>query len=335
MTLAELQTLVLDIGEPRFRATQLYRWLYDKGVRSFDEMSNLPKTLRQRLGEVSCIGALKVVRTLISKKDKSVKYLFALEDGLTVESVLMFEDKRATLCVSTQVGCAVDCKFCATGMMGLKRNLTVGEIVDQFLSARSLSGKSISNVVFMGMGEPFHNYERVIAASEILTSANGPGLGKRRLVISTSGIVSKIYRFADEGQPYRLAISLNATDDATRTRLMPLNKKWPLAELKKAVLYYTEKAKQQVTFEYVLLQGINDSPEDARRLKKIVQGVFCKLNLIPYNTTLGDYQRPTEARVLGFYRQLAGLDVPVMIRWSKGDDIRAGCGQLAGEAKQN
>lgn len=255
--------------------------------------------------------------------------MFKLQDGLAIESVLMFEDNRATICVSTQVGCAIDCKFCATGMMGLKRNLSDGEIIDQFLTVQRLKGRKITNVVMMGMGEPFHNYDNLMKACALLTDGDGPNLANKHIVVSTSGLIPRIYQFADEKRKYRLAISLNATTDEVRTRLMPLNKRWPIRELLKAAKYYTEKLGEPVTFEYVLLQGVNDTLADADRLKKMLDRILCKVNLIPYNPTVAAYQRTSEKRILAFYERLSDMRAPVMIRWSKGDDIDAGCGQLA------
>ncbi|RMF58257.1 MAG: radical SAM protein, partial [Calditrichaeota bacterium] len=195
-----------------------------------------------------------------------------------------------------------------------------------------LAGVKISNVVCMGMGEPFHNYDNVMKACELLTDPNGPGLAKRRIVVSTSGLVPKVRQFADENRRFRLAVSLNATTDEVRERLMPLNKKWPIRELLSAVKYYTQKSEQRVTFEYVLLAGINDSVEDATRLKHLVKDLLCKVNLIPYNATVGPFRRPSEATIQRFYAEMASLRAPVTIRWSKGDDISAGCGQLAGQS---
>ncbi len=326
---SELEAFVTGLGEPRFRAAQLFSWLYDKNVDSFDEMTNFSKALRTRLNQEAALTRLQLVRQQNSHKDASVKFLFQLEDGQAVESVLMQTSERRTLCISTQVGCAIDCKFCATGMMGLKRNLTTGEIVDQVLTAQKVCGNRITNLVCMGMGEPFQNYDNLIAACELLSDKEGPGIAKKRIVVSTSGILPKIYQFADEGHKFRLAISLNATTDEVRNELMPLNRKWPIAKLMAAAKYYTARSKERVTFEYVLLQGVNDSVADARRLKHLVRGILCKINLIPYNATLGDFKRTATDRILSFYHELSDLDASVSIRWSKGDDIAAGCGQLA------
>ncbi|MCH8956731.1 23S rRNA (adenine(2503)-C(2))-methyltransferase RlmN, partial [candidate division KSB1 bacterium] len=211
--LNELRDFAESINEKPFRGDQIFSWLYNKGVNSFDEMSNLSKDLKEKLHERARIGQLKLITKQQSTKDQSMKYLFQLEDDSQIESVLMFDDNRATLCISTQVGCAIDCKFCATGMMGLNRHLTPGEIIDQVLTTRKLSGQKVTNVVCMGMGEPFHNYDNLMKACELLSDELGPNLAKRHIVVSTSGLIPKIYRFADENHKYRLAISLNATTD--------------------------------------------------------------------------------------------------------------------------
>jgi 23S rRNA (adenine2503-C2)-methyltransferase len=329
LDLAELQEFVASVGEQSFRAKQLFSWIYGKGSPSFEAMTNLSKAFRHTLTEHAELSTLRLINSKKSSKDHTEKFLFQLEHGQQIESVLMFDSQRTTLCVSTQVGCAIDCKFCATGMMGLRRHLTAGEIVDQLISVQYLTGARVSNVVFMGMGEPFHNYENVIKACTILTDDLGPGLAKRHIVVSTSGLVPKILQFTDEGHKYRLAISLNATTDRVRSEIMPLNNKWPIKKLLNAVRYYNNKTGQRVTFEYVLLDGINDSVEDAERLEKMVQGILCKINLIPYNACRGKYRRPSEVRMMRFYQSLASLKAPVTIRWSKGEDINAACGQLA------
>jgi len=329
LTRDQLRSFMSDLEESRFRADQIFSWLYHKNVESFDAMTNLSKELRTRLSQNARVGGLRALKKQESVKDSSVKVLFGLDDGQAIESVLMLEEKRKTLCVSTQVGCAIDCKFCATGMMGLKRNLTTGEIVDQLLTVQRLSGVKVTNLVFMGMGEPFQNYDSVMTACEILCDEAGQNMSQKKIVVSTSGILPKIYQFADEGHKYRLAISLNATTDRLRNTLMPLNHRWPLVEVMQAAKYYTLYSKQKVTFEYVLLRDKNDSAADAKRLKTLTGGIDCKINLIPYNATLGDFRCPPKDRILHFYEALSDLGVPVMIRWSKGDDIAAGCGQLA------
>jgi len=326
--LKDLEEFVCRFGEPPYRARQIFSWIYGKGSLNFEDMTDISKIFRYKLHQEAYISALKLLSIKQSKIDGTRKFLFQLADGSKIESVLMFDDKRRTLCVSTQVGCALDCKFCATGLMGLQRNLNAGEIVDQFLTVQKIIKEKITNVVFMGMGEPLHNYANTIKAAEILTHSLGPNLAKRHLVISTSGLVPKIIRFADEGHKYRLAISLNATTDEIRSRLMPLNKKWPIQVLLEAAQYYAQKSDEPVTFEYVLMEHINDSEADALRLKQLVENIRCKINLIPYNATDGPFRRPSEKRILKFYERLASLKAPVTIRWSKGVDIEAACGQL-------
>ncbi len=332
MNLTQLESYVESIGEKRFRGRQLFEWMYAKGAQSFDEMTSLSRQLRDELQARASISTLTLDTARKSEKDGSIKYLFRLDDGQAIESVLMEDAGRTTLCVSTQVGCAIDCKFCATGAMGLKRNLTAGEIVDQLLLVQRLSGQTISNVVCMGMGEPFHNYDNLMQACALWSDKNGPNLSRRHVVVSTSGLIPRIYQFADEQHKYKLAISVNATTDEVRNHLMPLNKRWPLRDLFKAARYYTRAVRQPVTFEYVLLDGVNDTVADAERLKELLRGIWCKVNLIPYNPTLAAYRLPTRANVVRFYERLADLRAPVTIRWSKGDDIEAGCGQLAVKA---
>lgn len=325
----ELTAFVRSLGEPRFRADQLFGWIYARAAGTFEEMSNLPRSLRRRLEDEARIGVLRPERRQRSEIDGTVKFLFELPDGRRIESVLMFEEGRRTLCISSQVGCAIDCSFCATGQMGFVRNLSPGEIVDQVLAVQRLEQLRVTNVVFMGMGEPFHNYDAVLKACRLISDPEGLNIAARRIVVSTSGLVPQIVRFADEGHKFRLATSLNATTDEIRNQLMPLNRRWPIAELLDAARYYTRKARRSVTFEYVLLEGVNDTLEDAQRLKALLTPLRCKLNLIPYNPTRGSYVRPSEDRLLRFYRALRGLRVPVTLRWSKGVDIDAACGQLA------
>jgi 23S rRNA (adenine2503-C2)-methyltransferase len=335
LSLVGLQDFMASHGHEKFRAKQLFKWIYGRGLNTFDEMTNLSKPLREELSHISYIGSLQLLSEQASQKDGAVKFLFGLEDGQRIESVLMFDRERVTLCISTQVGCALDCKFCATGMLGLTRQLSTGEIVDQLLSVQRITNSKVTNLVCMGMGEPFHNYQNLMEACDILSDESGPSLARRRIVVSTSGLVSRIYQFADEQRKFKLAISLNASDDATRSEIMPLNRKWPIARLLEAARYYCEKSGERVTFEYVLMDGINDSKLDAQRLFALASSVNCKLNLIPYNATMGRFRRPSEARIGQFFEALQGLWLPVTIRWSKGDDIDAGCGQLAAKASES
>ncbi|MFQ5629646.1 MAG: 23S rRNA (adenine(2503)-C(2))-methyltransferase RlmN [bacterium] len=328
-SLKELEQYVLESSEKRFRARQLYHWMYKRKATQFDEMTDISASFRQHLRENADLNAVSLELVQESATGDAKKYLFRLHDGHFIESVLMLDGKRRTLCISTQVGCAIDCKFCATGAMGLKRNLTSGEIVDQVLTVARENSENITNVVVMGMGEPMHNYNNMMQALEIISDSNGLNISKRHIVVSTSGLVSAIHKFKNERKKYRLAISLNATTDAVRTRLMPLNKKWPIKMLLDAARDFAESSRDLVTIEYVLLAGINDSVEDARRLRNLLRGIRCKLNLIPYNTTMRHFRRPDNATIEKFFAELKSLQAPVTVRWSKGVDIDAACGQLA------
>ena len=328
MTLEELEALVCSLGLERYRADQLFRWIYQKGVRDFSSMTDLSKELRGRMKEIAFIGSLKTVKVSESPNSGTRKFLFQLEDGLKIESVFIPEDKRRTLCLSTQVGCALDCRFCATGRMGFKRNLTVAEIVDQVISIERELGMEATNVVIMGMGEPFLNFENTIKAASLIADPRGISISPRKITISTCGIVPKIIEYADRGLKFNLAISLNAPDDRKRNQIMPVNKRYPLGELLRAVRYYTRKAGKRVTFEYVLIDGFNDTLQDAFKLRKLVRGIPCKINLIPYNTISGEFQAPREERIERFLQALYPLRAPITLRRSKGEDIGAACGQL-------
>ena len=325
----EIEEWVQSLGHKAFRGRQLYQWIWEKGVESFSEMTNLSKDFIQELEAISHLELTTIHQVQTSESQGTSKFLVRLGDGKFVETVLIPEARRATVCLSSQVGCALDCDFCATGKMGLKRNLTSGEIADQLLHVRRFSETPITNIVFMGMGEPFHNYDQVIRAADILNSESGFAHGARKITISTSGLVPQIRRFADEGHRYKLAVSLNASDDESRTQIMPVNKKWDIAELVKACKYYTELSKNMLTFEYVLMQGVNDGMGDARRLLKIANQVFCKVNVIPYNEVAEGYLRPSKKRINSFLEVLEGARFGVTVRWSQGDDIDAACGQLS------
>ncbi len=327
-SLEQLEAFVKEQGEPRFRADQLFLWMYKHQAASFDEMSDISRAFRQRLNEMAELHAAEIEAVQASKSGDTQKLLFRLHDGARVEAVLMFEDDRRTLCISTQVGCPIDCKFCATGLMGLKRNLTPGEIVDQVILAQRHAGQPITNLVVMGMGEPLLNYDNLMQALDILVHDKGPNLARRHIVVSTSGVLPAMQRFLQEGRKFRLAISLNATTDEVRTRIIPINKKWPIAALLQFAREYTRRSRERLTFEYVLLHGINDTLDDARRLRRMLTGIRCKVNLIPYNPTVRGFEPPPQEAVQRFYQELLPLRAPVTIRWSKGVDIDAGCGQL-------
>jgi 23S rRNA (adenine2503-C2)-methyltransferase len=296
-------------------------------------MSNVNKSFREYLSENFIIQTLTVENKLPSKEDKSLKILFCTHDGHFIETVSMVDNNRHTVCLSSQVGCALDCDFCATGKLGLKRNLTTGEIVDQLIYVREEIDQPITNVVFMGMGEPFHNYDNVLNASDIFHSPKGFNLASTRITISTVGLLPQINQYIKEKRRYKLAISLNASNDKVRNEIMPINKKWPLKDLVKSGMEYSNQKKRLIMFEYVLLKGINDSEEDALELARLLQGIPCKINLIPYNEIEGKYQRPDETTITKFSEILHNCrdEYRVLVRWSKGQDIAAGCGQLAGQ----
>ncbi len=331
----ELQTLCIKAGESKFRGGQLFEWLYRHGTSSFDSMLNINKSFREHLNEHFILHTLTVENSLPSKEDKSVKILFRTRDDHFIETVSIVENNRHTVCLSSQAGCVLDCHFCATGKLGLKRNLSTGEIVDQLIYVRENTDQPITNVVFMGMGEPFHNYDNVLNASDIFHSPKGFNLASTRITISTAGLLPQINKYIKEKRRYKLAISLNASNDKVRTEIMPINKKWSINDLIKSGKEYSNQKKRLIMFEYVLLKGINDSEEDALELARLLQGIPCKINLIPYNEIEGKYQRPDEATITKFSEILHNYrdEYRVLVRWSKGQDIAAGCGQLAGQKK--
>ncbi len=319
------------IGEKKYRAAQVLRWLYMHNVSSFEEMTNLGKNMRQKLDSNFFINRLKRVETEKSK-DGSVKYLFGLEDGCLIESVLIPEKERFTLCISSQVGCAMGCKFCMTGKSGFKRNLTQGEIVSQVRDTifdMGESGSRLTNIVFMGMGEPLANYENVKAALTILTDFEyGFKFSNRKITISTSGIVPNLLKLGQDTK-VNPAISLNAADEATRSALMPVNDKYSIKDLLQACVEYRMKKGRRITFEYILIQGVNDSIEDARKLVKLLRPLRTKVNLIPFNPHEGsEFARPSAKAVEDFHKIIVKSGLTAIVRHSKGDDISAACGQL-------
>ncbi len=336
VTLAELRERLVAAGQPAYRAAQVLEWVYAKRVEGFEAMSNLPAALRAVLAEGFIFHALEPVRVLGSE-DTTRKYLFRLGDGALVESVLIpaspalygEASDRRTLCVSTQVGCAYGCKFCASGLDGWSRNLTPGEIVGQILRVEKLSGERVSNLVFMGMGEPLANFKNLLIALEILNSPWGVGIGARRITLSTSGLAPQIRLLAEQSMQVRLAVSLHGARDEVRQQIMPVNRKYPLAELLDACEYYMERKKQRITFEYILIREVNDTLEDAAALVQVAQRVDAKVNCIPYNLVDGlDWVRPEESRQDAFMAVLKRAKVSATIRREKGHDISAACGQL-------
>jgi len=323
-------------GEPAFRAGQLATWIYEKRARSFEEMSNLPHTLRSRLKEQFNLGDFTVVRALGSE-DTTRKFLFRLGDGNLIESVLIpaspalygSASDRRTICVSTQVGCAYGCKFCASGLDGWKRNLRADEIVDQIIAVERESGERIDNIVFMGMGEPLANYENLMRAIQIINAPWGIGIGARRITVSTSGLVPQIRMLADQPLQIRLAVSLHGATDEVRNQIMPVNRRYNVAALFEACRYYTARKKQRITFEYILIAGVNDSEDEARELAKCAREFEAKINLIPYNTVDElNWSRPPMEKQERFLAVLRLGGIAATLRREKGHDIAAACGQL-------
>ncbi len=338
---AELEALAERLGEPRYRGRQLFKWLYGKGATSFAQMTDLPKTFREALERQACIRTLEPVRQLIAR-DQTVKVLFRLPSGRHVEAVLIpdveasGQVRRLTVCVSSQVGCAMGCAFCATGLMGFQQNLTAGEIYDQVWQLNRLAearfGRRITNVVYMGMGEPLLNYAAVLESIAFLTDPDGLGLSPRRITVSTVGLARRIRQLADEGVRFRLAVSLHAPTNAQRSAIMPVNRneQTDLDDLIEAIRYFEQKTAQKVTYEYCLFEGFNDRPEDAQRLADIVAQAPGKVNLMLYNPVEGaPFRRPSEERLEAFLRVLVARGVTVTVRRSRGEEIQAACGQLA------
>jgi len=347
LTGIQIQALVAGLYEPNYRAKQLQHWIYQGLAISFDEMTDLPKTFRNRLAQKVQLHSLTSTHEVVGH-DGTIKTLFTLSDGKTIESTLMSYPTakggtRHTICLSTQVGCPIGCPFCATGQQGFERNLTPGEIIDQVLYfARRLQDQNdeadtesnkpaahISNLVFMGMGEPLSNYDAVLQAIEMLNSPQGFGLGARNMVISTAGLIPQIKRLSQEKLQIGLAVSLHASDDALRNELVPINKKYPVGQLIAACREYCETSGRRISFEYALFEGINDSVNQARSLAKLLAGLNCHVNLIPSNLTDSQgFRPPARGTILAFQKELARLGIACTLRQRRGLDIDAGCGQL-------
>ena len=331
LTLKELMDICLIQDVPSFRAKQIYHWMYRHYVDDISKMNNIPESFRDYLKENYIINTLEIENIQESECEDTKKILFKTHDGKLIESVSMIDNNLHTVCISSQVGCNVDCKFCATGLMGFKRNLTSGEILDQVIEINKLREKAITNIVYMGMGEPFLNYNEVMKSADIIHDHNGMNLGRGRITISTSGILPKIKKFIDEERGYKLAISLNATDDDTRTKIIPINKKWNIQMLVDALEKYPVDKKNMVMLEYVLLKGINDSKKDAEKLASYANHLRCKVNVIPFNDIGNEYKRPDEDVINEFIGVLHKNQkhYQTLVRWSKGVDIDAACGQLS------
>lgn len=329
-SLRELGIELTKLGERPYRARQIFEWIYQKGASDFDEMSNLPASLRETLHNKFYISPYEIIKKQISKQDGTRKYLFALKDGETVEAVLIPTKSRQTVCLSSQVGCAFGCKFCASGLVGIKRDLRSSEILDQILGiSNDLRGERITNVVMMGMGEPLANYDNVMRAISVLNSPYGFGIGARKITISTAGYIPGIERLMDEKMQIELSVSLHAATDEVRSRLMPINKKFPLSQLMEVCRNYVKAKNRIITFECVLIKGVNASSEDANSLSKLLSGLTCKVNLIPINPSSGiDFLPPNEKEVKEFHAILKSCGINSTIRTQRGADIDAACGQL-------
>ncbi|MFN7561888.1 MAG: 23S rRNA (adenine(2503)-C(2))-methyltransferase RlmN [Prosthecobacter sp.] len=336
MTPAEVEALIKEMGEPGFRAKQVVEWTFVRRVADIEAMTNLPKALRERLKERLVTRSMSIA-TVSGSADTTRKFLLKLHDGRYVETVLIpanpalygGKSDRRTLCVSSQVGCAYDCKFCASGLAGFTRNLTAGEIVEQIVQVEAHTGERVDNLVFMGMGEPLANFSNLIKAIEILNAEWGIGIGARHMTVSTSGLAPQIHKLADFPLQIRLAISLHGASDPVRNEIMPVNRKYPLAELFEALEAWNAKRKQFLTFEFILIEDVNDSLDQARMLAKRARSVNAKVNLIPYNTVDGlPWKRPSEQRQDAFLEVLTSAGVTATLRREKGHDIAAACGQL-------
>ena len=325
---------IIPPGREKFRGMQLFRWIHERGMESFDEMSNIPKAFREELTERFTIGTLRLLEVQSSADRSTDKFLWELADNARIESVIIRdEDRRVTACISSQVGCRMGCVFCRTGKMGFVRDLTAGEIVEQIIRMRMrlrAAGEDITNIVFMGMGEPMDNLDAVNRTIEIINSEVGISISQRKITVSTSGVLPGIHRLIANFHKIGLAISLNAASDVVRSRLMPVNRRWPIADILRTVRGYHHETGRRATFEYILMAGVNDSPEDARVLAAIARSVPSKVNLIGFNEFEGcDIRRPSDKVIDTFRNILIDSNVTAMLRKSKGSDILAACGQLA------
>lgn len=336
LDLIDLQSTLKRWGQPAYRAKQLWQGLYQQFWSRPEDFSTFPKELRQQIAAEFSTSHLQEIERLHSKDGQTTKVLFKLPDGQPIETVLMRYEDRNTLCISTQAGCAMGCVFCATGQMGFRRNLSSGEIVEQVIYfARQLKteGERVTNVVLMGMGEPFHNYEATLAAIDRLGDPDGFNMGARRFTISTVGLIPAIRRFTEEKRQIGLAISLHAAEDELRSSMLPVNQRYPIADLIQACREYVDFTGRRITFEWALIQNVNDSPEEAGRLAELLHGLNCHVNVIPLNPTNGfNGERSTRERVSAFRDVLESHGISCTVRVRRGIDIHAGCGQLAEHA---
>lgn len=328
MTEEEIKQYLIDIGQPSFRAGQIFKWLHT-GISSFDEMTNISKELRNHLNENFYIADLKIVRRLESSLDGTVKYLYQLNDGETIESVLMKYNHGYTVCISTQVGCRMGCKFCASGIGGLKRHLTASEMLSQLTKAQIDNNIRVSNVVMMGMGEPLDNFDNSVRFLKLVSHPNGMNIGLRHISLSTSGVVDGIYKLANENLPITLSISLHAPSDEIRSKTMPINNKWNIETLLKACKDYQKVTTRRISFEYAMIKDVNDTKEHAKLLAKRLKGIMCHVNLIPANPVVEtEFTKSDNLRIENFKNTLEGFGITATVRRTLGTDINASCGQL-------
>jgi 23S rRNA (adenine2503-C2)-methyltransferase len=328
LTQTELESFASELGEPAYRGRQLAHWLYRRGVTSFADMTDLPAQLRERLSEIAAAGRLDVAQRPAPTADRTQKFLYELADGLRIESVYLPESPGETICISSQVGCAMGCTFCATGRMGFYRHLTAGEIVLQILETQRQANTAITNVVYMGMGEPLHNYENVVKSLAILTSEWGLGLSPSRITVSTVGILPMMERWCDENPPAKLALSLHATTDEQRAQVVPAAKAFPLADLMKVMRRYAHVTRYPVTFEYIMMAGFNDRHEDAANLRYLLRNIPAKINLIRLHPTGSPSQSSNDDAISQFMGWLTEEGLTCTVRESRGVSENAACGML-------
>ena len=328
LTEEELKEYIKSIGEKAFRATQIYGWIY-KGAKSFSDMKNIPKSLQEKLEEIAFIGNLNINLKLVSKLDGTRKYLFELNDGNIIESVMMEYEHGVTVCISNQVGCRMGCRFCASTIDGLVRNLEPWEILDQIIKIQEDIGKRVSNLVLMGSGEPLDNFDNTKQFLKLVNDKNGLNIGYRHITLSTCGVVPKMYELADLEIPINLALSLHSPYDESRKEIMPIANAYSIKEVIDACKYYIKKTNRRVTFEYSLIKGVNDSQEDAKKLASLLKGMLCHVNLIPINKVdERDYEKPDKTYIYKFRDKIQKENIPATIRREMGADINGACGQL-------
>ena len=324
----ELEAFLKELGEPKFRAGQIFEWL-SRGVESFDEMTNISKATREKLAGVSFVSTLKIREKYVSKLDKTTKYLFELPDGNCIESVVMYYNHGISICISSQVGCRMGCGFCASTIGGLYRSLTAGEILNQVIFAQKDIGERISNIVMMGIGEPLDNFENVKKFLRNVNHEKGLNIGYRHISLSTCGLVPKIYELAKDNMPITLSVSLHAPNNEIRNSIMPVNKKYPVEELIKACKDYIKTTTRRISFEYSLISGVNDSMENADELARLLKGMLCHVNLIPVNKIEErEYKKGNKQEIRAFCERLNSRGINATVRRELGSDIQASCGQL-------